>query len=911
MGDVSKLLKHSRIASPVGASFVESRYNPAEIETQWQQRWVEQGIDRTLTQSDKPKFYALSMFPYPSGNLHMGHVRNYTITDVIARVHRMQGYRVLHPMGWDAFGLPAENAAIQRGVHPAKWTYQNIAQMQSELKRLGLSYDWNCELATCSPDYYKWTQWIFLQFLNAGLAYQKEAAVNWDPIDQTVLANEQVDSEGRSWRSGAKVERKLLRQWFLKITDYAEQLLNDLDKLTGWPERVKLMQANWIGKSVGAYLEFPIIGLDEKIGVFTTRPDTVYGVTYVVLAPEHPLTLKVTTADRKAAVDAFIQEVSEESELERTAEDKPKRGIPTGGKAINPFTGEEIPIWIADYVLYEYGTGAVMGVPAHDTRDFQFATQQNLPIQVVIVPPGENTGEIPVPQAAYTEPGVMVNSGSFDGMVSTDGKQAVIQHAEQQGWGKARVQYRLRDWLISRQRYWGAPIPVIHCPNCGIVPVPEADLPVLLPEDVDLTGGRVSSLSQLKEWANVPCPTCGTSAKRETDTMDTFIDSSWYFLRFTDAKNDKQVFDSNKTNDWMPVDQYVGGIEHAILHLLYSRFFTKVLRDRGLLNFDEPFQRLLTQGMVQGLTYINPTTGKYIPSAQVDPANPKDPQTGETLEVSYKTMSKSKYNGVAPEEVINKYGADTARMFILFKAPPEKDLEWDDADVEGQFRFLNRVWRLVDEWLKVGKLKVEGSKELKVEGSKDNIQPANLQPATETNLQPANLQPSTPYQPSTREEKDLRRAIHRAIKEVTEDLEGEYQFNTAVSELMKLSNALTDAECKDSPVYVEGIETLITLLAPFAPHIAEELWLQMGKAESVHIQAWPKYDPEALVADEITLVIQIMGKTRGTIQVPAQADKQALEQYARESEVAQRYIEGKEIKKVIVVPGKLVNFVVG
>ncbi len=859
---------------------MESRYNPAEIEEKWQQTWAEQGLDATPTQSDKPKFYALSMFPYPSGNLHMGHVRNYTITDVIARSHRMQGYRVLHPMGWDAFGLPAENAAIQRGIHPAKWTDQNIAQMRSELKRLGLSYDWNCELATCFPDYYKWTQWIFLQFFQAGLAYQKEAAVNWDPVDQTVLANEQVDSEGRSWRSGAKVERKLLRQWFLKITDYAEELLNDLDKLTGWPERVKLMQANWIGKSVGAYLEFPVVGLNEKIAVFTTRPDTVYGVTYVVLAPEHPLTPKVTSAERKAAVDAFIQEVSEESELERTAEDKPKRGIPTGGKAINPFTGEEIPIWIADYVLYEYGTGAVMGVPAHDTRDFQFATEQNLPIKVVIVPPGENTGETPVLQEAYTEPGIMVNSGSFDGMASTEGKQAIIQHAEKQAWGKARVQYRLRDWLISRQRYWGAPIPMVHCPNCGIVPVPEKDLPVMLPEDVEFTGGRVSSLSQLEGWMSVPCPSCGTPAKRETDTMDTFIDSSWYFLRFPDAKNEQQVFDPAKTNDWMPVDQYVGGIEHAILHLLYSRFFTKVLRDRGLLKFDEPFQRLLTQGMVQGLTYVNPTTGKYIPSAQVDPADPKDPETGEKLEVSYKTMSKSKYNGVAPEAVINKYGADTARMFILFKAPPEKDLEWDEADVEGQFRFLNRVWRLVAEF---------------------------AEKASESSSDYLTVIPDRLSKP----EKDLRRAIHTAIKEVTEDLEGEYQFNTAVSELMKLSNALTDANCKDSPVYAEGIETLILLLAPFAPHIAEELWQMTARAESVHTQTWPKADPAALVADEITLVIQVNGKKRGDIQVPAQADKEALERYARDSEATQRYIEGKEIKKVIVVPGKLVNFVVG
>ncbi len=853
---------------------MESRYNPAAIEEKWQQIWAEQGLDQTPTDTDKPKFYALSMFPYPSGNLHMGHVRNYTITDVIARIRRMQGHRVLHPMGWDAFGLPAENAAIARGVHPAKWTYQNITQMRSELKRLGLSYDWDCELATCSPEYYKWTQWIFLQFFQAGLAYQKEAAVNWDPVDQTVLANEQVDSEGRSWRSGAKVERKMLRQWFLKITDYAEQLLNDLDQLSGWPERVKLMQANWIGKSVGAYLEFPIVGLDEKIGVFTTRPDTVYGVSYVVLAPEHPLTPKVTTADQKAAVEAFIQEVGEESELERTAEDKPKRGIPTGGKAINPFTGEEIPIWIADYVLYEYGTGAVMGVPAHDTRDFQFAKEYQLPIKVVIVPEQGNEAQ-PLAEA-YTNPGFMVNSDAFDGLPSTDGKQAIIDHAEKQGYGKARIQYRLRDWLISRQRYWGAPIPVIHCPNCGIVPVSQEGLPVQLPEDVEFIGGRVSSLSQLEDWANVPCPSCGTPAKRETDTMDTFIDSSWYFLRFTDAKNEERVFDPTKTNDWMPVDQYVGGIEHAILHLLYSRFFTKVLRDRGLLNFDEPFQRLLTQGMVQGLTYMNPKTGKWIPSDQVDPADPKDPETGEKLEVSYKTMSKSKYNGVAPEEVITKYGADTARMFILFKAPPEKDLEWDDADVEGQFRFLKRVWNLVSDFVESG-------------GAK----------------------PSTPTDGDvTKAEKDLRRAIHTAIKAVTEDLEGEYQFNTGVSELMKLSNALTDAKCKDSAVYAEGMETLMLLLAPFAPHIAEELWQITGHTGSVHTQVWPKVDPGALVADEITLVIQVMGKTRGTITVPAQSDRAALEQYARDSEVAQRYLEGKEIKKVIVVPGKLVNFVV-
>jgi leucyl-tRNA synthetase len=881
----------------VGAFLVDSsRYNPAAIEEKWQKTWTELGLDKTPRDNDKPKFYALSMFPYPSGSLHMGHVRNYTITDVIARLKRMQGYRVLHPMGWDAFGLPAENAAIDRGVPPAKWTYQNITQMRQQLQRLGLSIDWDSELATCSPDYYKWTQWIFLQFLQAGLAYQKEAAVNWDPIDQTVLANEQVDNEGRSWRSGAKVERKLLRQWFFKITDYAEELLNDLDKLTGWPERVKLMQANWIGKSTGAYLEFPIVGLDEKISVYTTRPDTVYGVSYLVLAPEHPLTKRVTKKEQQAAVEAFVQEVANQSELERTAEDKPKRGIPTGGKAINPFTGEELPIWIADYVLYEYGTGAVMGVPAHDARDFKFANKYNLPIEFVIVEPeavadkdfsatipdedGEVFNIIQVDyNEAYTEPGILINSGHFSGMASTDAKQAIVEYAEEQGFGKARVQYRLRDWLISRQRYWGAPIPVIHCPNCGIVPVPDKDLPVALPEEVEFTGRGGSPLTQLESWVNVPCPTCGTPAKRETDTMDTFIDSSWYFLRFTDAKNEQQVFDSHQTNDWMPVDQYVGGIEHAILHLLYSRFFTKVLRDRGLLNFDEPFQRLLTQGMVQGLTYMNPNKGgkdKWIPSHLVDPTNPRDPQTGEALQRLYATMSKSKGNGVAPEDVISKYGIDTARMFILFKAPPEKDLEWDEADVEGQFRFLNRVWRLVTDYVAAGV-------------SKKKADISNL----------------------TKSEKELRRAIHTAIQAVTEDVEDEYQFNTAISELMKLSNALTDASDKNSPIYAEGIQTLVVLLAPFAPHIAEELWHLLGKSDSVHTQTWPSVDPAALVADEITLVIQIMGKTRGAIQVPSQADKAALEKYARESEVAQRYIEGKEIKKVIVVPGKLVNFVMG
>ncbi len=853
---------------------MESRYNPVEIEAKWQQTWAEQDLDTTPEDSSKPKFYALSMFPYPSGSLHVGHTRNYVITDVIARLKRMQGYRVLQPMGWDAFGLPAENAAIQRKTHPAEWTYKNIAQMKEQLRPLGLSIDWDREVATCSPDYYRWTQWIFLQFLESGLAYQKEAAVNWDPVDQTVLANEQVDNEGRSWRSGAKVERKLLRQWFLKITDYAEELLADLDKLTGWPDRVKTMQANWIGKSVGAYLEFPIVGMDERIGVFTTRPDTVYGVTYVVLAPEHPLTPQVTTKKRKSAVETFIQDVSNESELERTAEDKPKRGIPTGGKALNPFTGEEIPILIADYVLYEYGTGAVMGVPAHDTRDFVFAQQNKLPIKTVIVPEGADGDERLT--EAYTEPGVMVNSDAFDGTPSIQGKEKIIAKAEKDGAGKARVQYRLRDWLISRQRYWGVPIPVIHCENCGAVPVPEADLPVELPEDVTFSAQGGSPLAKLESWVNVPCPTCGQAAKRETDTMDTFIDSSWYFLRYTDAKNDQQVFDSAKVNDWMPVDQYVGGIEHAILHLLYSRFFTKVLRDRNLLNFDEPFNKLLTQGMVQALTYKNPKTEKYVAPADVSSDNPIDPETGDPLEVFYEKMSKSKYNGVPPEEVTNKYGADTARLFTLFKAPPEKDLEWEGADVEGQFRFLNRVWRLVSEYAD----------------------------------QDVNKQQAVDIAKLSKPEKELRRAVHVAIKETSEDLDGDYQFNTAVSELMKLSNALGDAKDKTSPVYGEGVETLLLLLAPFAPHIAEELWVRLGHSDSILFHAWPQVDEDALVADEITLVIQIMGKTRGTIEVPASSSKEDLEKFARDSEIGQRYLEGQTVKKIIVVPGKLINFVI-
>lgn len=789
---------------------MESRYNPSVIEEKWQQQWAEQGVDLTPETTDKPKFYALSMFPYPSGNLHMGHVRNYSITDVIARVRRMQGYRVLHPMGWDAFGLPAENAAIDRGVPPAKWTYQNVAQMRSQLQRLGLSYDWNREVTTCSPEYYRWTQWLFLEFFKAGLAYQKEAAVNWDPIDQTVLANEQVDSEGRSWRSGAKVERRMLKQWFLKITDYADQLLNDLDQLAGWPERVRLMQENWIGKSIGAEVVFKTESGDD-LPVFTTRPDTLWGATFMVLSPEHPLVEKLTTKKQSKVVKAYRAEAATKSEIDRTAEDREKTGVWTGSYAINPVNDEKIPIWIADYVLMGYGTGAIMAVPAHDQRDFEFAKKFDLPIKVVVQPVDQAIDADSMTEA-YPHEGVMVHSGALEGIPAGKGAgqsiEAAIQWLEKQGKGKGTINYRLRDWLISRQRYWGCPIPVVHCPSCGIVPVPTSELPVCLPEEVDFTGRGASPLAQLESWITVPCSSCGTPARRETDTMDTFICSSWYFLRYPDAQNDKQVFDSVKTNDWMPVDQYVGGIEHAILHLLYSRFFTKVLRDRGLLNFNEPFKRLLTQGMVQAAAYKNPTTGKYIPPSQIaDLADPKDPATGEKLTVVFEKMSKSKHNGIEPAQVLSKYGADTARMFILFKAPPEKDLEWDDADVEGQFRFLNRVWRLVTEFAES-------------HSSSNSID--TKEPRTNDQGQ------------MTKDEKDLRYAIHYAIQHITEDLEGDYQFNTAVSELMKLSNALTDAKCKDSPIYAEGIETLLKLLAPFAPHIAEELWHSLGYTNSVH-----------------------------------------------------------------------------
>lgn len=876
-----------------------SRYQPQAIEAAWQQQWQEQGLHATPElQPGDDTFYALSMFPYPSGNLHMGHVRNYVITDVVARVARLRGKRVLHPMGWDAFGLPAENAAIERGVDPGAWTDRNIASMREQLNQLGLSIDWDREVATCHADYYRWTQWLFLQFLEAGLAYQKDATVNWDPIDQTVLANEQVDSEGRSWRSGALVEKRKLRQWFLKITAYADQLLDDLPKLEGWPERVRTMQANWIGRSTGAELSFPVVDADgndtaERITVFTTRPDTIFGASYVVLAPEHPLVTTLTTAEQAIQVEAFCDLVSRQSEQERTADDKPKRGVPIGAQVRNPANGELIPLWIADYVLAEYGTGAVMGVPAHDQRDFVFARQYELPVRQVIIPEGSD--EHAFEGGAWTEAGVLIHSGPFTGLPSGEAKRAIAEAAESQGWGRAKVQFRLRDWLISRQRYWGCPIPVIHCDGCGVVPVPAEQLPVELPRDVAFSGKGGSPLAQLESWWQVACPCCGKPARRETDTMDTFMCSSWYFLRYSDAHNTALPFSRGAVDSWLPVDQYVGGIEHAILHLLYSRFFTKVLRDRGLLGFDEPFQKLLTQGMVQGITYKNPHSGKYIAPADVaDPTDPRDPITGEVLEVFYEKMSKSKHNGVDPAVVIDKYGADTARMFILFKAPPEKDLEWDDADVEGQFRFLQRIWRLVDGAVERGLSLKDGA------GT------------------PAAVAEALASGALSGEEQELRRAVHTAITAISDDLDGDYQFNTAVSELMKLSNAMAaQLEASRPALACEALRTLLILLAPFAPHLAEELWLKLGgrhEAEqlavtSVHRQAWPVADAAALVRSTVPLVIQIKGKVRGSLEVPADADKATLEQLALASDIAAKWLEGKAPSRVIVVPGKLVNLV--
>ncbi|EAX47504.1 leucyl-tRNA synthetase [Thermosinus carboxydivorans Nor1] len=825
---------------------MNERYNPREIEAKWQKVWAEEKAFACEMNRQKPEYYVLEMFPYPSGHLHMGHVRNYSIGDVIARFKMMQGYNVLHPMGWDAFGMPAENAAIKHGIHPAKWTWDNIANMRRQQQELGLSYDWDREVATCHPDYYRWTQWLFLLFYHRGLAYKKKAAVNWCNDCNTVLANEQV-VDGRCWRCDSVVVKKELEQWFFKITAYADRLLEDLKELKGWPERVKVMQENWIGRSEGVEFSFDVPEVGEKITVYTTRHDTAFGVTYVVLAPEHPLVNKLIAGKpHEREVRAFIERIRNMNEINRTSTETEKEGMFTGAYAVNPFNGEQVPIWIANYVLVDYGTGAVMGVPAHDERDWQFATKYDLPKRIVIQPQGAEL-DLASMTGAYDGPGIMINSGQFTGLDNEAGKAAVADWLEEKGLGKRRINYRLRDWLVSRQRYWGAPIPIIYCPVCGIVPVPAEDLPVLLPENVSFDTGAVSPLAQVEEFVNCTCPQCGGKARRETDTMDTFICSSWYYYRYTSPHSDTEAFNSAKANYWMPVDQYIGGIEHAILHLLYSRFFTKVLKDAGLINVNEPFKNLLTQGMVI-----------------------KDGAK----------MSKSKGNVVSPEEIIGKYGADTARLFILFAAPPERDLEWSDQGVEGAFRFLGRLWRIVHHY-------------------------APVAGAADESYDPAVLGP---------EERELRRVLHSTIKKVTEDIGERFNFNTAISAIMELVNALyafREQTAAPNPGLVrEALSALLRLLAPFAPHITEELWNQTIAQGSVHKQAWPSFDPEAIKVDEVEIVLQINGKVREKIKVPVGLDAKELEAIALAQERVKALIADKQIVKVICVPQKLVNIVV-
>ncbi|SDW99150.1 leucyl-tRNA synthetase [Marininema mesophilum] len=817
------------------------KYTPADIEPKWQSVWAENKAHQTSEETDKPTFYALEMFPYPSGEgLHMGHVRNYAIGDVLARFKGMNGYRVLHPMGADAFGLPAENAAIQRGVNPRAWTLKNMERIRQEQSRLGNSYDWDRYVGTCTPEYYHFTQWLFLLFYERGLAYRKKGTVNWCPQCATVLANEQVEN-GLCWRCDSEVVKKDLEQWYLKITDYADRLLEGLDELTEWPEKVRAMQRNWIGKSEGAQISFtiPELGLTE-VPVFTTRPDTLYGVSYMVLAPEHPLVPRLIEGKpNEQTIDQFIGQMKKETELSRTGSDVEKIGYDTGAVAVHPLTGKEIPIWVANYVLMDYGTGAVMGVPAHDERDFLFAGKYGLPIRTVILPPGQEHGKNDEMKEAYVDEGTLVNSGSFDGMSKREAISAITHHLEEVGSGGKTTTYRLRDWLVSRQRYWGCPIPIVYCDSCGVVPIPKEDLPVTLPEDVTFDG-KSNPLTTSDSFRYTSCPSCGKEARRETDTMDTFIDSSWYYLRYTDPKNKELPFAPEKANEWMAVDDYIGGVEHAVLHLLYSRFVTKVLHDAEMIQVDEPFKRLFTLGMVL-----------------------KDGSK----------MSKSKGNVVSPMEIIEKYGADTARMFVLFAAPADGELDWNDAGVDGIYRFLNRVWRMAQQHVEL----VHEKPEVKLEDSVAQ---------------------------------GLNRLLHQTVKKVTIDAGDRYQFNTAISAIMELVNGINAYPAEgDRGVLAEAVEKMVLMLAPFVPHITEELWHDFGHESSVHKKSWPTYDEKALILDEVEIVVQINGKVRHKSVLPATADKAMIEETILAEEKVKALIEGKTIRKVVVVPGKLVNIV--
>ena len=818
------------------------KYNFSEIEKKWQTKWEKDDVFKVTEDPDKEKYYVLEMFPYPSGKLHMGHVRNYSIGDVLARFKKMKGFNVLHPMGWDSFGLPAENAAIKHGVEPSKWTWENIGEMREQLKELGLSYDWDREVATCHPDYYKWMQWIFIQFYKKGLAYKKENPVNWCPSCQTVLANEQV-VDGKCERCKTLVGKKDLSQWYFKITDYAERLLDNLEELPGWPNKVKLMQKNWIGKSIGAEVTFEIDGFDKGLDVFTTRPDTLYGVTYMVMAPEHPyLKELVAGSEYEEPVNAYVDKVQHMSDIERISTTNEKTGQFTGRYAINPLTGKKVPIFISDYVLMDYGTGAIMAVPAHDQRDFDFAKKFDLEI-IPVVDSDDPEVDVYDLKAAFAAEGTMINSEMFNGMNNKEAIEKIIDYLEEKKIGKKSINYKLRDWLISRQRYWGTPIPMIHCDDCGWVPEKEENLPVLLPADVQFTGKGESPLATSKTFVNTTCPVCGKPAKRELDTMDTFLDSSWYFLRYCDPKNTEAPFGKDKADYWMNVDQYIGGVEHAILHLMYARFFQMALYDLGLVSTEEPFKNLLTQGMVI-----------------------KDGAK----------MSKSLGNVVSPKEIIEKYGADTARLFILFAAPPERELDWSDKGVEGSFRFINRVYRMVYDFSQ-NFSEVPDSYEVK--GDAD---------------------------------KSMAYWLNYAIKKVSDDIGERFNFNTAISTIMELVNEMYRyKEGAINPgLYGAAIKDLIIMLAPFVPHVTEEMWEHLGYEGSVHDQTWPEYDEKALVKDTVEIVVQVNGKIKEKLDIAGGLSKEEMEKTVMENEKVKGLIEGKNVVKVIAVPGKLINIVV-
>jgi leucyl-tRNA synthetase len=858
---------------------MQEQYNPNKIETAMQKRWQEQDVFTAKEEPGKDKFYCLSMFPYPSGKLHMGHVRNYTLGDVISRHQRMLGKNVLQPMGWDAFGLPAENAAIQNKTAPAKWTYQNIDYMRDQLKSLGFGYDWNREVATCSPDYYRWEQWFFTKLYEKGLVYKKNATVNWDPVDQTVLANEQV-IDGKGWRSGATVEQKEIPQWFIKITDYAEELLDDLDQLDGWPEQVKAMQRNWIGRSEGVEVDFSVNGYEQPLKVYTTRPDTIYGVTYMGVAAGHPLAKEA--AKNNSELAAFIEDCKNNKVAEADIATMDKLGMDTGFKAVHPMTGEEIPVWVANFVLMDYGSGAVMAVPAHDQRDWEFATKYDLPIKPVIEP---LSGDNDIAKAAITEKGTVINSDRFNGLSSADAFDAIAKELNEKGIGEKKVNYRLRDWGVSRQRYWGTPIPMLNLENGESVPVPEEQLPVKLPEDVVMDGVN-SPIKSDPQWRKTEYN--GMPAEHETDTFDTFMESSWYYARYCSAQTHDAMLDPEKANYWLPVDQYIGGIEHAILHLLYARFFHKLLRDTGLVESDEPFKRLLCQGMVLADSYYRDTEkgGKeWFSPLDVDvQRDEKGAISGATLKADGKPvevagmskMSKSKNNGIDPQTMVERYGADTVRLFMMFAAPPEMTLEWSDSGVEGAQRFLRRLWKLTFDFINAGGY---------VSGETLNSQ-----------------------------QKNLRRELHKAIAKVSDDMGRRQHFNTAIAAIMELLNHLQKAPMEtaaDRQVLGEAIDAVVRMLAPITPHICEQLWIELGHEEPLSFTAWPDVDESALVEDEKLIVVQINGKVRAKLTVPADASAEQVEQQAFDDESVQKHIEGKDIRKKIYVPGKILNIVVG